>query len=92
MNDKDKIFWEFVKQIREVSEMQNDSFDRFESLLNSAEDFFSDYRALEMEYHIKKKLGDLNEKEFQKEQQRKQYQNQTKEKDANTTKAGIRLN
>ena len=87
MADKSKIFWEIVKQLREVAEMQNDSFDRFEGLLKRAEEVLSDYRALEMEYHIKKKLGDLTEKEFQKEQQRKQYQNQAREKDADNTKA-----
>jgi DnaJ-domain-containing protein 1 len=73
MDNKEKMFWMQQRENRELAEMLNDSFDRLENLLKRAEDVISDYRTLEMEYHIKKKLGDFNEKEFQKEQQRKRY-------------------
>ena len=93
MTDKEKIFRELVKLNRELAEMLNDSFDRFEGLLKRAEDVLSDYRTLEMEYHLKKKLGDLNEAEFKKEQRREQFKNnQSKDSNGSIKKAGIRLN
>jgi hypothetical protein len=91
MDNKEKIFWMQQRENRELAEMLNSSIDRLERLFKEAEEAIINCRAFEMEIYLKKKLGQLNEEEFQKEQRRKQYQNQKKEKYEKTTKAGIRL-
>ena len=67
MDNKEKMFWMQQRENRELAEMLNTSIVRLDRLFENVEEVIANCRAFEMEIHLKKKLGQLNESEFKKE-------------------------
>jgi hypothetical protein len=91
MDDKEKIIWEQIKALQIIAETLDDSITRLYDVTQYTAKVLSDSRAAETEYHLRKRLGQLNEDEFQKEERREKFQKEKEKKDVRKRKAGIRL-
>jgi hypothetical protein len=77
--------------LQTVVETLDDSINRLYDVTQYTAKVLSDSRAAETEYHLRKRLGQLNEDEFQKEERRNKHQKEREEKNVKKRKPGIRL-
>lgn len=91
MEDKDKIFWQKMEALQTIAEILDDSINRLHEITQYTAEVLSDSRAAETEYFLRKKLGQLEEDEFQKEERRKIINQEKEKKNVRPRKAGIKL-
>jgi hypothetical protein len=91
MEDKDKMFWQKIEALQTIAEILDDSINRLYEITQYTAKVLSDSRAAETEYHLRKRLGQLNEDEFQKEERRKKFTKEKENKNVRTKKAGIKF-